>query len=64
MCIALADTFFDCDAAILGKEAAAHTYHRMLLQEVLAESDLVYRSAIIPKGKCIGVLMLAHLFSP
>lgn len=38
----LADTFFIGDAYILCEEAAARTHHRVLLQKVLTESDLIH----------------------
>ena len=60
----LAYTFFVSDTAILSKETAAHPHHRVLLQKVLAEPDLIYHFTVVPKGPFAGVFMFVHSIPP
>ena len=60
----LAYTFFVSDTPILSKETAAHPHHRVLLQKVLAEPDLIYHFTVVPKGPFAGVFMFVHLIPP
>ena len=60
----LADTFLVSDTTILGEEAAAHTHHRVLLQKVLTESNLIYHFTVVPKGPFDGVFMFVHSIPP
>ena len=60
----LAYTFFVSDTAILSKETAAHPDHRVLLQKVLTESNLIYHFTVVPKGPFDGVFMFVHSIPP
>ena len=60
----LADTFFIGDTAILGKKAAAYAHHRVLLQKIFAESDLIQKFAVIPERSFGGAFKFVHWLPP